>query len=179
MVKEDEILVGNEEILGGLKAATSRGETLKEAMMTFYQAGYDKAEIEEAARAYLSQTQGQPNFNPAQRIQMPSAQVKPEEKKKEEKKGLFGKKSPILPAKMTPGLKPLTPPKTGAAVTAKQDKKPLQKVSNYEPPKRKAPTSGKGLTILLGIILFLLLGALAAVILFKAELVNFFNSLFG
>jgi hypothetical protein len=178
MVKEEEILVGNEEILGGLKAATSRGETLKEAMMTFYQAGYDKAEIEEAARAYLSQTQGQSNVNPAQRIQTPSSNTKPVEKKKEEKKGLFKKKKPLLPAKMNPT--PSKPQAKAAFSPPKvQEKKSMQRVSNYEPPKKKVKSAGKGLTILLGIILFLLLGALAAVILFKAELVNFFNSLFG
>lgn len=41
----------NEDILGGLKSATERGESLKKAMMTFYNAGYKKEEIEEAAIA--------------------------------------------------------------------------------------------------------------------------------
>ena len=41
----------NEEIFGGLKLALSKGETLKQAMMSFYNAGYKREEIEEAARA--------------------------------------------------------------------------------------------------------------------------------
>ena len=41
----------NQDILGGLKSALERGESLKQAMMTFYNAGYRKEEIEEAARA--------------------------------------------------------------------------------------------------------------------------------
>ncbi len=41
----------NEEILGGLKTALEKGESMKRAMMTFFNAGYNKVEIEEAARA--------------------------------------------------------------------------------------------------------------------------------
>jgi len=40
-----------EDILGGLRLALIRGETLKKAMMTFYNAGYKKNDIEEAAAA--------------------------------------------------------------------------------------------------------------------------------
>ena len=39
-----------EDILAGLKQAVSRGESLRQAMMSFYKAGYRKEEIEEAAR---------------------------------------------------------------------------------------------------------------------------------
>lgn len=42
----------NEEILGGIKSAVNRGETLQEAMMTFFNAGYKKEDIEEAARVF-------------------------------------------------------------------------------------------------------------------------------
>ncbi len=45
----------NEEILGGLKLALSKGESLKQAMMSFYNAGYKKEEIEEAAKALQGQ----------------------------------------------------------------------------------------------------------------------------
>lgn len=41
----------NQEILGGLKLAIKRGVSLQKAMTTFYNAGYKKEEIEEAARA--------------------------------------------------------------------------------------------------------------------------------
>jgi|TARA_Y100000034_G_scaffold136933_1_gene217298 ATP-dependent Zn protease len=39
-----------EDILEGLKSAVSKGESLKQAMQSFYNAGYKKEEIEEAAR---------------------------------------------------------------------------------------------------------------------------------
>jgi hypothetical protein len=45
----------NEEIIGGLVSALSRGQTLESAMMTFYNAGYDKQEIEDSAKEVYKQ----------------------------------------------------------------------------------------------------------------------------
>ena len=42
----------NQEILGGLKHALNRGEPLEKAMLSFYNAGYKREEIEEAARIF-------------------------------------------------------------------------------------------------------------------------------
>lgn len=44
-----------QDIIGGLKSALERGESLRQAMITFYNAGYKKEEIEEAARALHEQ----------------------------------------------------------------------------------------------------------------------------
>ena len=44
-----------EDILGGLKSALSKGESLRQAMMSFYNAGYKKEDIEAAARALQQQ----------------------------------------------------------------------------------------------------------------------------
>lgn len=41
----------NNEIFEGLKLALSRGYTLEQAMLSFFNAGYKREEIEEAARA--------------------------------------------------------------------------------------------------------------------------------
>lgn len=43
-----------EEIIEGLKYATSKGDTLEKAMMSFFNAGYTKQEIEDAARFLVS-----------------------------------------------------------------------------------------------------------------------------
>ena len=40
----------NQEILGGLRHALNQGESLEKAMLSFYNSGYRKEEIEEAAR---------------------------------------------------------------------------------------------------------------------------------
>ena len=52
------------EIFEGLKNAISRGNTLQQAMMSFYNAGYKKEDIEEAARA-LSTPYSQPSQQPS------------------------------------------------------------------------------------------------------------------
>ena len=59
MVKENLTKPGfSEDILGGIKAAIERGENLKEAMVTFYNSGYSKKEIENAARDYVMEKKG-------------------------------------------------------------------------------------------------------------------------
>lgn len=45
----------NQEILGGLRHALNRGESLEKSMFSFYNAGYKKEEIEEAARFLQSE----------------------------------------------------------------------------------------------------------------------------
>lgn len=45
----------NEDIVSGLISALSRGESLEKAMMTFYNAGYEKKEIENSAKVVYSQ----------------------------------------------------------------------------------------------------------------------------
>jgi len=49
-----------QDILGGLKAALSRGESINQAMTSFHNAGYKKEDIESAARALQIQQQAQP-----------------------------------------------------------------------------------------------------------------------
>jgi F0F1-type ATP synthase assembly protein I len=49
----------NESILGGLRIAIVHNSSLKDAMQSFYNAGYDKNEIEEAAQIIFKEQQGQ------------------------------------------------------------------------------------------------------------------------
>jgi len=42
----------SQDILGGIRIATERGETLKDAMITFLNAGYTKKDIEDSARVF-------------------------------------------------------------------------------------------------------------------------------
>ena len=69
-----------EDILGALKSALIRGETLKRAMMTLYNAGYKKNEIEESAAALQQIIQQQTpvaQAKPLQLIQQPAPQQQP------------------------------------------------------------------------------------------------------
>lgn len=52
-----------DEIIGGLKWALQKGEPIKKAMMTFYNAGYDKEEIERAASILLREGDVKPISN--------------------------------------------------------------------------------------------------------------------
>ncbi|MAH03253.1 hypothetical protein CMI39_00505 [Candidatus Pacearchaeota archaeon] len=62
-----------EDILEGLKSAVSSGESLKLAMQSFYNAGYKKEEIEEAARDLQK--------NQAENQKQPLKQEKPSKEK--------------------------------------------------------------------------------------------------
>lgn len=54
-----------EDILEGLRNALSKGETLQQAMQSFYNAGYEVKDIQEAARELQSKTpQTLQNTNP-------------------------------------------------------------------------------------------------------------------
>ena len=72
-----------EEILEGLKYAVAKGESLANARMSFYNAGYLKEDIEEATRVLQApqplQTQ-QPLQQPTQPVQQPlQQQAQPEQ----------------------------------------------------------------------------------------------------
>ncbi len=70
-----------EDIFGGLKLAVEKGETLEQAMISFFNAGYKGEDIEETARVYQSGYYPQPvqPVQQAPQIQQ-SAQQKPVQK---------------------------------------------------------------------------------------------------
>ena len=71
-------------ILGGLRSALNKGETLHDAMITFYNAGYKKDEIEAAAEALEREKVKSPS------VVIETKKVKPAEKIKK-KGGIFSK----------------------------------------------------------------------------------------
>jgi len=183
MVKEDEYLLTNQEILGGLKAAIERGQNLKQAMMSFYQAGYKKEEIEDAARAYLYLQRGASETQLPARNQPlePKGEMKKAEEKKVEVKPAESEEKGYSKFEKTQ----VTVPGAGLGTKKPEEEgkqKVVQKISGYGPeknPEKIAKLKGKAVTIVLIIVLLALLGILALVFLFRAELVNFINGLFG
>ena len=145
----------NEEILGGLKAALARGESLKKAMMSFYSAGYKKEDIEAAARALYEQGEQpiQPRMaQPAKQIQKPIQKIKSKLQKKQPAKQIQQQTQQVRPK----------PPKS------------IQRVSNYEQTKPKR----KWLLFFMIFFLILLLGILAGIYFFKQEIMDLFSNLF-
>ena len=72
----------NESILGGLRTAIEHKSSLKQAMQSFYNAGYNKEEIEEAAKIIFQEQQNMPQQKPVQN----SNQTQENTKKKSPKK---------------------------------------------------------------------------------------------
>ena len=116
--------MARQDILGALNSALARGETLKKAMMSLFNAGYSKKDIEESAAA----------FNQLAQLQV------------------------IHQATQTP-----------------QEPKTTHQVSNT-PPHEKPKSKIK--LILIIALLLILIGSLISGLLFKSELIAFFNNYF-
>lgn len=142
----------NVEILEGLKAGLERGQSLKRAMMSFFNAGYKREEIEEAARA-LSQV-------PIQKEIVSQPKINVSEKKKVFNFGKVQPQSLQVPRQPIQNQKPVFP----------QTSSP-QNVSNYETKQK----SDKLIVIILVSILVFLLGILATVFFFKDEIMSLFG----
>ncbi len=146
-----------ENISEGLKLAVSKGETLQQAMQSFYNAGYKKENIESAARL-LTPNVTQP--------------IQPQE-------STIPQKQPIIPQQ--PQLKPVQKVSSYGQPLPQQQvplpPKPVQKVSSYGAKKQRNP---KVIMIILVIILLIVFGgAIGGILFFKDTVIEFFNSLIG
>jgi hypothetical protein len=152
----------NEEILGGIKLALSKGESLKRAMMTFFNAGYKREEIEEAAK--IAQSQGIQKKETTQEKPLARPQIKKPFLKRKPTKMIsdYGKPSEISPEEK----KELPKEKSIKKESPKE-------ISNYE---KGTSTKGKITLILLIFSLLILVGSLIAVFLFKQEIIDFFKN---
>lgn len=110
----------NEEIVGGLMSALSRGESLQAAMMTFFNAGYDKKEIEDAAKIVYTHSEG---IDTSSSLQNPIKAIAA-------KAGLI--KKPI-PAKPAVKLAPPTPPSPPMIEVQEQVSKEKEETPEEEP----------------------------------------------
>lgn len=223
----------NEEIIGGLVSALSRGEPLEKAMMTFFNAGYGKGEIEESAQEVYKQLGPQamgikgslqdtineialqtgvkddkpsktPNVNSNLNAPKDQIQLQNASDKKASEINNFNKDKNKVPQNVSQygknnfnnnqyqnvdditnkivdaikGIKGVSIPSRIEIVQRNIDSKPspavVQKVSDYSGAPQK--TVGKAATYILIVVLILLLGALAAVFFFKADLIKFFNN---
>lgn len=145
-----------EDISEGLKLAVSKGETLQQAMQSFYNAGYKKENIESAARLLtlnvVQPTQPQESTIPQKQPVIP--QQTPF--KSVQKISSYGKP---LPQQQFP-----LPPK------------PVQKISSYEQSQKQR--NPKVIMVILVIILLIVFGgAIGGILFFKENVIEFFNNL--
>ena len=152
--------MAREDILGGLSSALARGQSLKQAMMSFYNAGYVKEEIEEAARALSSGITQQPQqVAPQQPIQQSPMQISQQTIPQTiQKISSYGIQTPQQTITQQPFLQKQLPV--------------VQNVSAYEQPQKP---KGKTAIFVLVFLLMLLFGALATVFFFKDEILSFFS----
>ncbi|PIO08762.1 hypothetical protein COU59_00290 [Candidatus Pacearchaeota archaeon CG10_big_fil_rev_8_21_14_0_10_34_12] len=144
----------NNEIAEGIKFAMSRGESLQQAMQTFYNAGYSRQEVEEAAKAmqyqlHQEKEQGihavHPEFKKPVDMEMKKEVVKSQEPKKTEVK------SP-LPS--------------------------IQKISGYES-STQGQNPRKKMIILVSILLGVLILIFAGIFFFKDTLLGLLGNVLG
>ncbi|MEK6842671.1 MAG: hypothetical protein AABX84_02550, partial [Nanoarchaeota archaeon] len=166
-------------IIRGLEGAMSKGESLERAMYSFYNAGYNKSDVEAAAHAlsiHLSQQESliplqpeQIKIPPAPKKEIPvSIEIKPPEPKKINVEEIIPK-SKLQPLAEAQKEKP--------GFFAAQKPKVIQEVSAYE---EKQKTSFRTILIIfLLILLIILLGTLTGIFIFRDTLLNFFDNLIG
>ncbi len=138
----------DETISSGLKVALSKGESLKSAMMSFYNAGYSKQEIEEAARVV------QMDMSQEQQWSIPQKEETSEE--------------------LNTSLIPLQSNSLSSSADEIQNTVPLQRVSNYETASSQRNVT---LLVVLAALLVVLLGILAIAFIFKTEIMDFLKNL--
>ncbi len=153
-----------EEIIEGLRVAVAKGEPLRKAMMSFYNAGYLKKDIEEAARALQT-----PQFQQTQPIRQPAA-IPPTSPVQQPQPLQPVYAQPLQPLQ----LQPPVPVQPIQSVYLQSPSGTIQKVSGYG---EKPRPFGAIITFILIFFLLSLIGVLIAVFLFKNELTEFFNSI--
>ncbi|MEK6895576.1 MAG: hypothetical protein AABX48_03570 [Nanoarchaeota archaeon] len=175
----------NTEIFEGIKSALARGDSMQRAMYSFYNAGYAKDEIEEAAKAVqLEQFQKQYNQNtpsksspsvnaktnvvqqakPSVNYQKPIQNI---QNIQNENKDLQNRLAQIKHSQIQTQTKPTL------------QEKPVQTVSNYNFQKPKVSNGLDILIILLIIAIVFIIGGLIASLIYKSAIVNFLNTKFG
>jgi|TARA_Y100000310_G_scaffold48893_1_gene45220 proline dehydrogenase len=92
--------MANIDLLEGLKVAISKGETLQQAMQSFYNAGYNKRDIEESAKVLQSQIHQEQIQKPKlvkseNNIKKPSKLSKPQLPKTTQKISNYGQEKPF------------------------------------------------------------------------------------
>ena len=145
-----------EDISEGLKLAVSKGETLQQAMQSFYNAGYKKENIESAARLLT--------LNVVQPTQ-------PQE-------STIPQKQPVIP-QQTPFKSVQNISSYGKPLPQQQfplPPQPVPKLSCYEHSQKQR--NPKVIMVILVIILLIVFGgAIGGILFFKENVIEFFNNL--
>ncbi len=182
--------MAKEDIIRGLEGAMSKGETLENAMYSFYNAGYKKEDVEAAATAlstHLSQQESLiPNVPLPKKIEVPRKPIeirhpanlpKPVEIKQPIPLPKPVAKPVVKPAPIEikkPTLQPIK--EAQQKPTIPQKSKVAQNVSRYEV--SGGINTRTIMIIIIAVLLANLLAALIVLIVFRQSLLEFFNNFF-
>lgn len=155
-----------DEIVEGLRFAMNKGDSLLKAMMSFYNAGYSKLEVEEAARM-LSQPSLQ-NIQPQVQIQAPQPPPSQVQGQPKQYVSQYGPPVDLLQSTTMPIQNISEAPPTPVPESP-------QRVSSYGNKEGNKHPLSTGVMIFLSIILFLLLSALVSLVVFKDVIAKFFG----
>ncbi|MEK6812155.1 MAG: hypothetical protein AABX76_01205 [Nanoarchaeota archaeon] len=168
-----------EDIRGGLRIALSHGSTLQEAMISFFNSGYLKKDIEDAASELdqLEKSQNhqipQTNSIPVKKSTTQRSEVK--EPQTSSPKSESSKSSGWTEQKFDVSEQGYSQEeeKPKEEYPPLQQQQTIQKVSKYG---GKPSPVGAAIVFILVFFLLFLVGILISVFLFKDELASFFNS---
>lgn len=169
--------MASQEIADGLRAAMNKGESLMQAMMSFYNAGYSKQDVEDAARMI--------NQLPEQQMQM---QAQPQQPTLQTTSQTQTQSTP--PQKQFPQGQPIQrisaygqPQQPQAQQTTSQPQVqtqfPQQQVSAYGQQQKTQEKPKSMITIVLIIMLIILVALLASLFIFRSVITDFFSGLLG
>ena len=139
-----------EELQGGIRNAIERGVPVEKIVQTFINAGYSPSDVQSAARAA---TEGATSIAP----QAPSHASLPVSPTQDSPMPLPATTSPAVPVS-TPQPLPPSKPLSSPSSNSEEDK----------------PSTGNFKIILLVVVLIVLLGALAASLLFREQILGMF-----
>ena len=151
------------DLLEGLKIAISRGNSMQEAMQSFYNAGYKKEDVEQAARYFQGMNpqvgiQQQTQSTPQNTNIQPAPQNPPQQS------------APSQPRQVVSNYSSDNPQQIQAP------KQSIQTVSNYS---QKSENPQNTLIIILVILLVILGTAIAGIFFFKDAIVQYLNGVVG
>ena len=148
-----------------LQSALNREHSLKKALLSLFNSGYRLEEIEDALRDLFEYKPGVP-FQPSIKIVPKGTEIKPS-------------LAMLKPSLAMPRPMPSPIQKIFQLQKPAEAQRPAQKVSVYEQPKIKKISDGKGVIILLFSLLVFLVGMLGAILIFRQQMIDFLNNLFG
>ena len=161
-----------EEIVEGLKVAMSKGDSLNKAMMSFFNSGYLKSDIEEAARQLQAPQVNHdlPISASSSKLYSPQPVADSRESEEDISEGAsqVAKPQSSNPTPLVQAAQKFPP--------IQQIPQTTQKVSSY--PGKPKGVSGR-LVFVLSIILVILVGLLIGIFLFRDKITTFFSGIMG